>query len=180
MEQDNALNTAQAEQVVKTAVPYSEEEQTRAYHKKSKWRIICVVSLMAACVELLLSYQGGYVTTGMIVSVGLGAIFTIYFCFLVKEKLPVYYDENRICVYTDGLFEMNIPGLAFNNNNWGKILKAVRIWAVTLILAYPVTGYIESLILTGLWLDITDLILALSLCPGGLFIPVYIVGKKYE
>ena len=39
---------------------------------------------------------------------------------IIKEKLPAYYDENRICLYTDGLFEMNLPGLPLNNRNWGK------------------------------------------------------------
>ena len=60
--------------------------------------------------------MSGCITTGLIVSMILGAAFGIYFCFFAKEKLPTYYDENRICVYTDGLFEMNLPGLSLNNS----------------------------------------------------------------
>ena len=140
MVQDNTLSTTQVEQVVQTAISYSDEEQTRAYHSK----------------------------------------FGIYFCFFAKEKLPVYYDENRICVYTDGLFEMNLPGLSFNNSNWGRILKVVRIWAISLMLVYPIISYIETILFTGIRLMIVDLFFALLLALGGLFIPTYIVGKKYE
>jgi len=100
--------------------------------------------------------------------------------FFAKEKLPTYYDENRICLYTDGLFEMNFPGLSFNNSNWGKILKVGRIWAVTLMLVYPIISYIETLLFTEIWKMIVDLILSLFLILGGLFIPIYVIGKKYE
>jgi len=180
MEQDNALSTTQVEQLVKTAVSYSEEEQSRAYHSKSKWRLISIFSFMTACLEILFCYVNSCITVGLIVSMGLGAAFGIYFCFFAKERLPGYYDENRICVYTDGVFEMNLPGLSFNNRNWGKILKAGRIWAVTIMLAYPVVSYIECLFFTGVWQMVVDLIFSLLLTLGGLFIPIYVVGKRYE
>ncbi|MDE6518554.1 MAG: hypothetical protein K2L18_12040, partial [Acetatifactor sp.] len=180
MDQDDALSTTQVEQVVKTAISYSEEGQTRAYHNSGKWGLICIFSLMVAGIEIRFSYMNGCITTGLIVSMILDAVFGIYFCFFAKEKLPTYYDKNRICVYTDGLFEMNLPGLSLNNSNWGKILKVGRIWAVTLMLIYPIISYIETLLLTGIWQDIVDLFLALLLTLGGLYIPIYIVGKKYQ
>lgn len=180
MGQDNVLDTIQVEQVVKTAVSYSEEKQTRAYHSKGKWGILFIVSFLSACLEIKFAYIDGCITTGLIVSVILGACFGIYFCFFVKEKLPAYYDDNRICVYTDGLFEMNLPGLSINNRNWGKILQAGRIWAITIMLGYPAVSYIEALFFTGIWLDIADLLFALLFTLGGLFTPIYIVGKKYE
>lgn len=180
MEQDNALSATQVEQVVKAAISYSEEEQTRAYHNKGKWGLICIFSLIIACLEITFCYMSGCITTGLIVSMILGAAIGIYFCFFAREKLPAYYDENQICVYTDGLFEMNIPGISFNNSNWGKILKVGRIWAVTLMLVYPIISYIETLFFTGIWRDIVDLFLALFLTLGGFFIPIYIIGKKYK
>lgn len=178
MEQDNALSTTQVEQVVQAAISYSEEEQTRAYHSKGKWGLIYIFSFVMACLEILFSYMSGSITTGLIVSMGLGAVFGVYFCFFVKEKLPACYDENRISVYTDGLFEMSLPGLSLNNSNWGNILKVGRIWSVTLMLVYPIISYIETLILTGIWQDIVDLFFALFLTLGGLFIPMYLVGKN--
>ncbi len=179
MEQDNTLSTTQVEQVVKTAISYS-EKQTRAYHNKGKWGLIYIFSLIIASLEVLFSYMNGCITIGLVVSMILGTSFGIYFCFFIKEKLPAYYDENHICVYTDGLFEMNLPGLSFNNRNWGKILKAGRIWSVTIMLVYPVTSYIGSLFFTGIWQMTADLFIVLFLTLGGLYIPIYIVGKKYK
>lgn len=179
MEQDNAWNRTQVEQVVKAAISYSGEEQTRAYHSQGKWGIIFIFSFMLACLETLLAYMGGCITVGLIVSVILGACFGVYFCFFAKERLPAYYDENRICVYTDGLFEMNLPGLSLNNGNWGKILKAGRIWAVTIMVVYPVISYVETLLFTGILEGMVDLFLALSLTLGGLFVPIYMVAKPH-
>ena len=71
-------------------------EQTRAYHNKSKWGLICIVSILIACLEIKLAYMGGCVTIGLIVTMGLGAVFGIYFCFFAKEKLPVHYDEKVV------------------------------------------------------------------------------------
>lgn len=180
MEQDNVLSTTQVEQVVKTAISYSEKEPPRAYRNKGKWGAIYVFSFVIACLEILFSYMSGRITVGLLVSMSLGASFGLYFCFLVKERLPAYYDENRICVYTDGFFEMNFPGLAFNNNNWGKILKAGRVWAVALMVGYPVVSYIVTSLFTGILQMKVDLFLALFLTLGGLFIPMYVVGRKYE
>ena len=52
----------------------------------------------------------------------LGAVFGLYFCFLVKIKLPGFYDENRFVLYCDLEFRMNVPRVAFNNSNWPYIV----------------------------------------------------------
>lgn len=179
MEQDNLLKSAQVEQVVKTAISYSEKEKLRAYQNEGKWGIRYIASVGIACCELLFGFRNGCITNGLIVSMSLSAIFGVYFCFFIKEKLPAYYDENHICVYTDGLFEIHLPGLSLNNSNWGKILKVCRIWTVTLMLGYPIISCIETLFLAGGLLVLVDPMLSLLLTLGGLFIPAYIVGKKY-
>lgn len=179
MEQDKALSATQVEQVVKTAISYS-DKQPRTYQKNRKWGLIYILALLIACLELWFSYRAGSITIGLSVSMGLGAIFGIYFCFLAKEKLPAYYDENHISVYADGIFEMNLTGLSLNNNNWGKILKVGRIYSVTMMLAYPIISYIETLFFSGIFRDMIDLFVALFFTLGGLFIPLYIVGNKYK
>lgn len=180
MEQDNALSATQVEQVVKTAISYSGEKPARAYRSNGKWGLIFIFFFIISCLEVLLCHMIGCVTIGLTVSIPLGVSFGIYFCFFAREKLPDYYDENRICAYTDGLFEMNLPGLRLNNSNWGKILKAGRIWAITLMLGYPIISYIEALFFTGIGLDIIDLFVALAVTLAGFFIPIYMAGKKYE
>lgn len=74
---------------------------------------------------------------------------------------------------------MNLPGLSLNNGNWGKILKAGRIWAVTIMVVYPVISYVETLLFTGILEGMVDLFLALSLTLGGLFVPIYMVAKPH-
>ena len=179
MEQDNTLSTTQVEQVVKTALSYS-DKQPRAYQKSRKWGLIYILCLLIACLELWLSYRAGSITIVQSVAMSLGAIFGIYFCFLVKEKLPAYYDENHISAYVDGIFEMNLTGLSLNNNNWGKILKVGRIWSVTIMLVYPIIGYIETQLFKGIMRDMIDLYFGLFVTLGGFFIPLYIVGNKYK
>lgn len=179
MEQDNTLSATQVEQVVKTAISYS-DKQPRAYQKNRKWGLIYILALLIACLELWVSYKVGSITIGLGVSMGLGATFGIYFCFFVKEKLPAYYDENPVCVYTDGLFEMNLPGLSLHNGNWGKILKVGRTWSMAMMLAYPIISYIETLLFPGILLDMVDLFVALLFTLGGFFIPLYIVGNNYK
>lgn len=179
MEQDNALSATQVEQVVKAAISYSEKPK-RTYQTNRKWGIFYLVSLLIACLELLVSLIMGCMTMGLIIVMTMGAGLGIYFCFFAKEKLPSYYDENRVSVYTDGLFELSLPGLSFHNGNWGKILDVGRIWAIALMVAYPVINYVESLLFQGIWLMVTDLFLPLFFILGGLFIPAYMVGKKYE
>lgn len=80
-----------------------------------------------------------------------------YFCFFAKEKLPTYYDQNRVCTYKDGVFELNLPCLSFNNTNWGKILKVGRIWAVTLMMIYPVISFITTSLISGVWQIVVEL-----------------------
>ena len=46
---------------------------------------------------------------------GMMMFFGIYFWFFMKEKLPAYYDEQKVNVYVDGVMHMNLPGVYFNN-----------------------------------------------------------------
>ena len=104
----------------------------------------------------------------------LSLIFGAYFWCFARERLPAYYDENRITSYSDGFFRMNIPGMRFHNGNWPHIVRVGRIWsAVSLIAAPPV-----CLLLSRFALVADKALLLIYL--GGLFVPMLVVGKKYE
>ncbi|MBP3539932.1 MAG: hypothetical protein J6J62_08815, partial [Oscillospiraceae bacterium] len=60
------------------------------------------------------------------------------------------------------------------------ILTVGRVWTVALMVVYPRICFIETLLFTGTLLATVDLYLSLFLILGGLFIPMYVVGKKYE
>lgn len=178
MEPEHEMDAGLVESVVKTAISYPDAKPVRTYQVKNKWGKLYILALIVCCIELVVSLLNGYVTTGLIVMTGLAIPFGAYYCFLAVVRLPAYYDENRICVYSDLWFEMNFPGLAFNNRNWQHILDAARVWAIVSMTAYPVVNALLVFLLSDLWF--LELVLVLPAALGGIFIPVYVVGKKYE
>lgn len=179
VEQSDTIDAGQVESIVKTAITYSDEEQGRAYRFKSKWRVMYAVSLFLACVELAVAYRNGYSMEDFLLFPILGAVFGIYFCFYVKVRLPAYFDENRISAYSDGFFRMNVPGMTFNNSNWPHIVTVGRIWSLAVLAVYPALTLLMTKLFPALWQKI-ELYATLTLILGGLFVPLYIVGKKYE
>ncbi len=179
IQHSNVMDSEQVENIVKTAIKYSDEDHTRAYNIKNYWSIIYILSALFGCIGIYLNYINGYITEALITYVMFGAGFGAYFCFFVKLKLPKYYDENRINCFVDGAVRMNIPGLTFNNKNWSYIINTGRIWSCSTMLFIPYIFFIANKIVPiSLFYILDYIILALVLC--GLFIPMYIVGKKYE
>lgn len=176
LEENSILNIAQVEEVVQTTVSYS-DTQIRVYQTKSRWGYFYILSLILSVLEFVFLYRHGYVSIRVITSILLGICFGFYFCFFAKTKLPAYYDENQISVYSDGIFNINIPYVYFNNRNWGKILKIGQIWSILLMSLYPVISYSIFLIFHEFSEQI-DIFLCLGFTLGGLFIPISIVGKK--
>ncbi len=172
------MNAGAVEQVVKTAVSYPQEKPLRAYQVRGKWKPVYLVSLAVSMIELLLSILNGFLTTGLLLMTGLGALFGGYFCFFALEKLPRYYDENRINTYHDLFFQMNFPGLAFHNRNWPHILNAARAWSVAAMILYPILNCGLVLFLPKKW--IAELFVLFLFLFGGMFLPIYTAGKKYE
>lgn len=179
MEKEETMNGEQVENIVKTAIAYSEERTVRAYQVKNKWPIIYLCSLAVGIMGTLYSVAHAFPCETLITSVILGAVFGGYFCFFVKTKLPAYYDENKCGLYYDGAFRMNIPGVAFNNSNWPYIVRGVRVWSCLFVSAYPILNIAMSYLSPILW-QYMQLYVCLLLLFGGLFIPVYVLGKKYE
>lgn len=74
---------------------------------------------------------------------------------------------------------MNMPGLHFNNSNWPHILNVGRVWSCAGAVLFPAAGVILwRLYGNELWV-VTRLIVPLAFVLG-IFIPMYIFGKKYE
>lgn len=112
-----------------------------------------------------------------------GGLFGAFFVFGAKEKLPGFYDRYRINFYSDGAFRMNVPGVYFNNRNWPHILNAIRIWSCLSLGAWgPVYVAVRWALERFRLPEPTYLVLLLLLgvVLGGLFIPIYVVGRKYE
>lgn len=176
---EGTMDAAKVETIVKTAITYSDEKPQRAWQANGKWTRIYGASLVLAIIGLLLNYLDTHITQMTLMAVILGAVFGAYFCFFVRTRLPDYYDENRISGIIDGMFRMRVPGLVFNNSNWLHIVQVGRIWACTAMALYPLLALLMIRLNHQLWFTI-ELGVFLTLMLGGLFLPCYIVGKKYE
>ena len=179
MSKAEAMDREQIENVVKKAIHFSEERTVRAYQVKSKWHFIYIGSLAIGLVLTWYNYFNQIPVITLPVSMILGAVFGAYFCFLVKMKLPRFYDENRFELYCDWGFRINVPGVAFNNSNWPYIVLVGRIWSCFIMILHPIVNLVMNYINKELWVKM-ELYVMLFFLLGGLFIPIYVVGKKYE
>lgn len=173
------MDTDTVESLVKTAIHYSETNPPRAYQEKSKWSVFYILSLLIGCASLLYCYLRSCMTDTILCAVLMCAGFGAYFVFFVRTKLPTYYDENRITAFNDGPIRINLPGVAFNSANWPYIVLAGRIWACVSMAAYPFLALLLITFTPTLWADWEDVVFLVTLL-GGLFVPMYMVGKKYQ
>lgn len=168
----------QVEQLVKKAVQYPETGQ--ADEGKNRRGIVYLLCVGASVLEHFLLHRGGYGwSEGLQLSLLFGVLFGAYFMLLAKTRLPYYYDENRINGVLHGPFRMNVPGLALNNHNWSHIIRVGRVWSMVFMVGYPV-GYYLLYHFFPAYAARAEPYLMLAAALGGLFLPVYYVGKKYE
>ena len=105
--------------------------------------------------------------------------FGAYFWLFVQTRLPGYYDSNRIGNWSDGPLRMNVPGVTFNNRNWPYIVKTLRIWSAVTMVVYPLVHLAAALLLPDLWRWLQTYVFLVAII-GGMFIPLVVVGKKYQ
>lgn len=179
--QSQPMDAEQVEKVVKKAIVYAEETPRRSRQENRRLGLVYGVCLLIAPAEItalyLLKLPVNYEYLLLVVGFGIG--FGWYFFFGAKTRLPDYYDTHRINGMVDGPFRMNIPGVRFTNNNWPYMVRCGRIWTMSAMVAYPaLTGVLYALF-PDQWPTI-EMNVLLVLLLGGLFIPMIIVGKKYE
>lgn len=164
---EEPLETAQVEAVVKTALTLTETEGLTA--RRRRWVLWYGVCLALGCVETALLYHFGVAIGSRFVVPLLSAVFGLYACGFAREQLPGYYDTNRINAYSDGPFRLNLPGVAFHNSNWPYILRVIRMWSLAGMALYPLL----------IPLPVPEYVTVVA-AVGGLFLPLYVVAKKYE
>lgn len=187
LEEDDGMDSEHVEALVKKALTFSDETPEQAKARRRKHAVVFASAALLSVPELLagimlsvkadiLALSSGFLTLEL-----LSFAFGIYFWLFMKERLPGYYDENRISTYSDGIFTLNLTGnVRFNNSNWPHILKSLRIWSVTTMLAIPLICIVLSLFRPGLWWIFGIEMGVLAVYLGGLFVPLYIAAKKYE
>ena len=180
---DEPMDSQQTEELVKKVIGLSEEEQ-RKYRpdrlKRGLQLFLCAaVGLLEIWVLTMLGYSMDEIFATLGTMMILMAIFGLYFCVFTKEKLPRYYDENRISSFSDGFLRMNMPGVYFNNRNWPHIVRAGQLWAMIGLVASPVFFFVMTKFVPAVW-DAAAVYIILILVLGGLFIPMTVVARKYE
>lgn len=167
------------ENIVKTVITYTKTAPIRAWQEKSQWNIVFILACLVDAVLLFLLWKQDHLTEAVMINAILTTLFGAYFCFFVKIKLPVYYDQNQISGVHDGVFRMNVPGLHFNNSNWPHIIKIGRLVMIVNMVAVPLLAVIFGQLIPELWFASENIVM-LFMMLGGLFIPMYLIGKKYE
>ena len=180
---DEPMDSQQTEELVKKVIGLSEEEQRKYRPDRLKRGLQLFLCTAVGALEIWVLTMLGYSMDEIFASLGtmmiLMAIFGLYFCVFTKEKLPRYYDENRISSFSDGFLRMNMPGVYFNNRNWPHIVRAGQLWAMIGLVASPVFFFVMTKFLPAVW-DAAAVYIILILVLGGLFIPMTVAARKYE
>lgn len=185
IDQTAGMEAEHVELLVKKALALSEEvpEQVRQRRKKRGFVFSGCSVFMLLEVFLGVWYQhetGPDVYFIFFVFMGIMSFgFGIYFWLFMKERLPAYYDEYEVNAYSDGIFRMNVPGVHFNNRNWPYLVKGLRIWSAVTMLCMPLAGHMVAFLKPGIDWGMGILQAVLFLYLGGMFLPMYILGKKY-
>ncbi len=176
---DDKMNPEQVEGLVKTAIRYADEPTKRSWQTGKVWVLWYALSVLLGGAALAVCWLRGGELTVLITPVVLGAVFGAYFCFGARTTLPSYYDDHQISSVYDGPFRMNVPGVRFNNRNWPHILHACRIWCCVATAGLPILMLLFQLLHLDSQMRVLPYVL-LALTLLSLFVPIYVVGKKYE
>lgn len=183
LEAQASMDSEQVEDLVKTAITLSEEDQQKSRPNWKRRLPVLLLFVVTAAIETAIvayfCWPSELITSNLMVTECILAFFAGYFLLFMQEKLSKYYDENKIRHFNDGFMRMNVPGITFNNRNWPHIRKAGTISCLAILLAYPIVFLISELVIPAEWVTVR---VAMMLIPilGGLFIPMYIAGRKYQ
>ncbi|MBQ5326091.1 MAG: helix-turn-helix transcriptional regulator [Oscillospiraceae bacterium] len=193
LESPHPIAAEDVETIVKKAVSYTDEDKGKRKINRKFLPVYCISLVIAVgqlCVLPFILANGSDIYQAIQLTIFFTSVFGGYFCLFAREKLPAFYDENRLNFMSDGIFRMNIPGVAFNNSNWPNIVGYIRLWCVLCIVFLPAVfivccnAIIDILFEIGLYSDgaIISVITAFSVSfiLLTLFVPVYFIGKKYE
>ena len=174
----------EVDEIIKKTMEVGNEDKIIERSVRLSERIIVAVCLtLAVGLEMLVLYLVGInwelASNSLFVVVGISLVFGIYFWVFAKETLPTFYDENKINIYADGAFRMNVPGVYFNNSNWKHILRGLRIWSVIVTVGFPIVTFALDRLLPATNATAFIYMIPTFITIFSLFIPVYYLGRKY-
>ncbi len=179
---ENPEAAENVEILVKKALRLAEEDPERAKkERKERTLFFGGAALVSVLLYVLGSRLPGCGGDGngfgpLLIYEVLGLIFGVYFWCFLKEKLPGYYDENKIGFYADGFLKLNFPGVSFRNDNWPKVVKTLRVWSLAVIVITPLLTILVSLLPLEARGLLTVQMTALLIFLGSLFLPIYLAA----
>lgn len=182
IESNSQFTIDEVNSLVSRTIVLSKEEAILQRRERQNRITIFSLSMIVVALELIFYITKGYslidMDSNFLTVELLMFIFSVYFTFFAKETLPTYYDENKISHYSHGAFRMNMIGLTFNNSNWRHIVKTIHISMMSVFALLPMLYLSIISINPLLWEKFRILIAPFPII--FMFIPMYIVGKKYE
>lgn len=177
------MDVDEVEALVSKTIGLSAYERQKKLKPRKFWIIMFLISLAVVAAEIFILWKIGFsrslLTENLLLVELLSLVFAVCFCFTMDEVLPSYYDENRISHYSDGIFQMHIPGVHFNNSNWPYILRTGRMWMIGTAVCYPlVFGLLYWSLGVETWQFVQlPVILIASV---DFFLPMIITAKRHE
>lgn len=177
------LPVAEVEALVSASLSLTGEER-RAGGVRRRRRLLaftlCALAGLAQTAALMTVGGFGWaeLTDNVALVEGLCLLFGAWLCFGVQERLPAYYDQNRISAYSQGPFRINLTGVRLNNSNWPHILSAMRGWLLGVMVLFPALWWAVH----RLWMALPQAVeLALPLVSVlGVLAAAMVAGKRYE
>lgn len=175
--EDSTFSKGEVEKLVGSALTLSEEEWCARSAERKRRQRLWLLALPLAALELLLLHQVGTPLDQVWLVEVLMGIFSAYFSFFVLETLPRYYDENAISFYQHGCLRMSMAGVHFNNRNWPHIVRGLHGTMLLVMLVFPLLVLGLNWLSPALWAKGALFFTLASVFT--IFIPVYILGRKY-
>ncbi len=178
---DKKVDTMQIDEILEKAMILSDEEKEAKRKTLKKRLIFYFACFLAGAFGTFCFYKlnGMQFYQSLLVIEILTAVFCAYFMFFIKERLPRYFDENKISSYSDGLFRLNTPGIYYNNRNWPHIVKNSRISLMVIMALFPIISILLNFIFTETLAVAAHIVFTLGVIIG-IFSPIYYGAIKYK
>ena len=179
--ENEKVDASQVDEIVEKAIVLSDEdkkEKRKALKKRLIIYFICF-AIGAGATYCFYKNNGAQYYQSLITIEVLTAIFGAYFMFFVKERLPKYFDENKISTFSDGFFRLNTPGVYYNNRNWPHIIKNARISLMVTMVALPVASILVRIFFKDSLTYTLVTVFSMSSIMG-IFTPIYFGAIRYK
>ena len=103
------------ENLLEKIVEINKEDEINKGKEKFKRAVFLALAFIFIGIEYYFLYRKFNYDINNFLTVGiLGVIFSIYLFLLIDERLPSYYDENKISFVSKGFFRINVVGVNFS------------------------------------------------------------------